>query len=232
MQTVNDQTEPTISATVVVARSLILMAMLFGSAGTLAWPAAWIAVLSFVTFCMILWAWLRRHNPGLLQERLGQEKDSDRPKYDLFFSRVYKGCFLVWLLSLGLNLRFQWTEIPWPINVLGAVFLEISLVLIFWVFATNSFLAREVRIQHERAQTVVTKGPYRLVRHPMYTGIGLMFISTSLLLDSWVGVGIAGLLIALLGIRSVLEEATLSESLRGYADYKRSVQYRMIPLIW
>jgi hypothetical protein len=96
----------------------------------------------------------------------------------------------------------------------------------------NSFAAPVVKIQESRGQTVITSGPYRHVRHPMYAG-GLMFlVGTSLLLGSWWGLITMPILTLLLAVRIQIEENALRAGLKGYEDYARRVRYRLIPLIW
>lgn len=89
-----------------------------------------------------------------------------------------------------------------------------------------------MKIQKARGQKVVTTGPYRYVRHPMYAGAVLFFLGTPLLLGSWYGIALAPLLIAVLAVRTLLEERTLGAELEGYTEYAARVRYRLIPLIW
>ncbi len=75
---------------------------------------------------------------------------------------------------------------------------------------------------------LVTRGPYRWIRHPMYTsvllaGIGLVFDEPSLL--PW----IAWLLLVVdLVIKMRLEEHLLASRHAGYASYRQAT-YRLIP---
>ena len=89
-----------------------------------------------------------------------------------------------------------------------------------------------VRVQKERAQTVISTGPYRYVRHPMYTGACLFFLGTALLLGSWYGVLCTPVFIGLFAVRAVLEERLLREELEGYAEYTARVKYRFFPHVW
>jgi protein-S-isoprenylcysteine O-methyltransferase Ste14 len=89
-----------------------------------------------------------------------------------------------------------------------------------------------VKIQRERGQKVVTSGPYRYMRHPMYAGALLFFLGAPLLLGSWWGLAVAPLMVVVLGIRAVLEERTLIAELEGYGDYAARVRYRLVPGVW
>jgi protein-S-isoprenylcysteine O-methyltransferase Ste14 len=89
-----------------------------------------------------------------------------------------------------------------------------------------------VRVQKERAQTVISTGPYRYVRHPMYTGARLFFLGTSFLLGSWYGVLCTPVFIGLFAVRAVLEERLLRVELEGYDAYVARVKYRFFPHVW
>jgi protein-S-isoprenylcysteine O-methyltransferase Ste14 len=104
--------------------------------------------------------------------------------------------------------------------------------LFFLTFRENSYLSPVVRIQKERGHRVVSTGPYHYVRHPMYAGFLLFMTGTPLLLGSWYGVVLGLAFMLVLARRAILEERTLQNELRGYADYMTQVKYRLIPFIW
>ena len=89
-----------------------------------------------------------------------------------------------------------------------------------------------ISAERERGHRVVSTGPYRYVRHPMYAGAIFFFLGTPLVLGSWCGLALAPLMVAVLAVRAVLEERMLAAELAGYADYAARVRYRLIPLIW
>ena len=89
-----------------------------------------------------------------------------------------------------------------------------------------------MRIQKERGHSVVTEGPYRVVRHPGYVGTLISFLATPLALGTpWVYVA-SGLMALVVVIRTALEDRTLIEELPGYAEYTRQTRYRLLPGIW
>ena len=82
------------------------------------------------------------------------------------------------------------------------------------------------------SQPVIQAGPYRLIRHPAYTGMLLALIGFALALGNWLGLL---LMVALPGsafaYRIAVEEAALRSTLgEPYARYMRRT-WRMIPLL-
>ena len=113
-----------------------------------------------------------------------------------------------------------------------ALLLLASFALIMWVMRANSFAAPVVRLQAERGHRVISTGPDALVRHPIYSGTVLYFVSTAPLLGSWWGVAISPLFAVLFAVRSEIEERALLAGLPGYADYAMRVRYRLVPGLW
>ena len=96
----------------------------------------------------------------------------------------------------------------------------------------NTFLARYVRIQDDRGQQAVTRGPYRFVRHPMYAGVIVFMLSTALVLGSLWALLPAALICVTFILRTALEDRTLQAELPGYAEYAQRTRYRLLPKIW
>lgn len=128
--------------------------------------------------------------------------------------------------------RFHWSPIPVWLQIVGALVLVCSFYLFFLTFRENEYLSPVVRIQDDRGHAVVSTGPYQYVRHPMYAGILVFVVGTSLLLGLGYGVLFGLMLVGLVARRAVLEERTLRQELRGYAAYMAQVQYRIIPYVW
>jgi protein-S-isoprenylcysteine O-methyltransferase Ste14 len=100
------------------------------------------------------------------------------------------------------------------------------------VFATNSFAAPVIKLQAERGQTVISTGPYAIVRHPMYAFGLLQFAAAPLMLGSWWGLLLVPPAIAALAWRTLGEEKMLRSELDGYEAYARKVRWRYLPGIW
>ncbi|APG10720.1 isoprenylcysteine carboxyl methyltransferase [Bradyrhizobium japonicum] len=207
-------------------------ALLFACAGTMHWPSAWV----FLATCALLgplcgW-WLYRVDPALLAERLRPVLQRDQPAADKAFMIVFVIAMLAWLAAMGLDRRTQFSDMPVALQALGLVLFVLSTLFILWVFRENSFAAPVVKLQAERAQRVVSTGPYAHVRHPMYSGMILFFAGVPLLLGSWWGLAIAPVIVVLFAVRIGIEERTLREGLPGYSDYMTRVRYRLLPGVW
>ena len=217
-----------------IAGMFVVFALaLFLAAGTAAWPAGWIFLALFFGFTISLSAWLLRHNPGLLTERMTGIGKPDQKIWDKVFFVVANVIFLAWLIVMPLDaVRFRWSHMPGWLQVLGALLLLCSFYLFFLVFQENAYLSPAVRIQNDRGQTVVSTGPYHYVRHPMYATAIILLAGTTLLLGSWYGLVLVLALAVAIAIRAVQEERTLRAELPGYDAYLAQVKYHLIPYVW
>jgi protein-S-isoprenylcysteine O-methyltransferase Ste14 len=84
----------------------------------------------------------------------------------------------------------------------------------------------------EEGQTVITTGPYALVRHPMYLGTTAMLLFAPLALGSYWALLPAALVPVFLILRILDEEQVLLEELDGYREYTEKTRYRLIPWVW
>lgn len=207
-------------------------ALLFAAAGTLHWPGAWVLLATFVLLGPLCGWWLYRIDPALLAERLRPVLQKDQPAADKGFMIVFIVAMLGWIVAMGLDRRHLASDMPLALQALGLVLYLASTLFTLWVFRENSFAAPVVKLQAERAQRVISTGPYRYVRHPMYSGMILFFASVPLILGSTWGLAIAPLFLALLAIRIRIEERMLIAGLPGYTEYAARVRYRLLPGLW
>jgi protein-S-isoprenylcysteine O-methyltransferase len=78
---------------------------------------------------------------------------------------------------------------------------------------------------------LVTSGPFRFVRHPIYSGGILVFVGFSLRF-SWVGVFLALGLGVLWAAKARVEERYLAARFAEYDAYRRRVRRRLLPLVY
>ncbi|TDN63495.1 isoprenylcysteine carboxylmethyltransferase family protein [Paraburkholderia sp. BL10I2N1] len=208
-------------------------ALLFGAAGTVAWPAGWWYLLEMGALGIWMGLRLAKDDPALLEERLKPFIQREQGLWDKVFMALVAIVWCAWLVLMALDAaRFRWSSVPLWLNVAGALAIFLCIWMTGFVFRANSFAAPVVKIQSERGHKVADTGPYAWVRHPMYSAAILFFIGLPLLLGSWWGLACAPLLVAGLGARAVMEERMLIAQLPGYADYAARVRYRLVPGIW
>lgn len=212
---------------------VVFALILFLSAGSIAWLAGWVFLVLFFGFTITLSAWLLKYRPALLTERMTGIGKPDQKTWDKVFFATANVLFVAWLVVMPLDaVRFRWSQVPGWLQVLGAILLLGSFVLFFLTFRENAYLSPAVRVQTERGHTVISSGPYRYVRHPMYAAVIPFALGTTLLLGSWYGLIFGLILLIAVARRAVLEERTLRAELPGYAAYMAQVRYRLIPYIW
>lgn len=168
-----------------------------------------------------------KHDPAFLERRMKlKEKESQQKKIIGWAIPYYLFC----IVFIGLDHRFSWSNAAWYWAVLGDVLFLLSYLMIYRVFKVNSYAARTVEV--EKNQKVISTGPYSIVRHPMYSAMILMYISTPLAIGSFWAMIPFGLNMLVLILRLISEEKILTRDLEGYADYKQKVKYRLLPYLW
>ena len=87
-----------------------------------------------------------------------------------------------------------------------------------------------VTLKHEH--TIVRSGPYRVIRHPIYTGLLVAIVGTALARGEWRG-AVALLLVAVALLRKIdLEERWLGEAFGpAYAEY-RARSWALFPFLY
>jgi protein-S-isoprenylcysteine O-methyltransferase Ste14 len=215
-----------------VTSFVLLGLILFGSAGTLAWPQAWVFLAFFILCSVGMGLWLMRTDPELLAERMKSPFSGDQSLRDRIVIAVLMVWFAVWLVVMGLDVRFgRSSDVPVWAEVLGAVLILAA----FWgwvrVLQANRFASVQVRVQAERGQSVASTGPYAVVRHPMYSFALLLMVGAPLLLSAWWGLVASLVAFPLLVARTLGEEAVLLTGLAGYREYTEKVRFRLLPWI-
>ena len=103
-------------------------------------------------------------------------------------------------------------------------------LVFFEVMKANRFAASIIQV--EAAQTVIATGPYRFIRHPMYSGSTIIWLATPLALGSLVALPVFALLMPVIIFRLLNEEKFLRRELPGYSEYCQRTPHRLIPLVW
>jgi protein-S-isoprenylcysteine O-methyltransferase Ste14 len=78
---------------------------------------------------------------------------------------------------------------------------------------------------------LVERGPYALVRHPIYAGGILVSVGWALVVHGWLTLAYAAVLFLFFDLKARREERWLIERYPGYRDYRRRVR-KFVPFIY
>jgi protein-S-isoprenylcysteine O-methyltransferase Ste14 len=207
-----------------------LLLLLFLGAGTFDWPRGWIFVILIVIAAGANYLFMRWKNPDLVRARL--QKNAGVKPFDKAFFAVAVPLMFLFLITAGLAERFRWAPVPVEWLYLGVLLHVLGMIPILAAIFHNPFLELAVRIQEDRGHRVVTTGPYRFVRHPMYLGFIVMFAGWPLVLGSYANYVTLALTTVSYIVRTALEDRTLRRELPGYDELCRKTPYRLVPGVW
>lgn len=145
-------------------------------------------------------------------------------------------------LSLGASILIGWLTRRWvpsldtpaadAFAVAGAVVIWVGLTVRVWAVVT---LGRSFATFIEVAadQAVVTRGPYRWVRHPSYTGLLLIALGFGLGVGNWLALVVSAV-VPPLGLvpRIAVEESELTRVLGERYRRYQSATRRLVPGVW
>jgi protein-S-isoprenylcysteine O-methyltransferase Ste14 len=205
-------------------------AVLFLSVGRWNWVMGWAFVIATTLWVGATALVVIPRNPELLAERLGPRKGAKT--WDAVIMSIIGPALIACYIVAGLDVRYGWTRISLPLQIIALIIVVLGYALIVWATAANPFFSLIVRIQQERGHTVAAGGPYRFVRHPAYVGGIAVYLATPVMLGSLWALIPGGLPAVLMIVRTALEDKTLQDELDGYKAYAVQVRYRLLPGIW
>jgi protein-S-isoprenylcysteine O-methyltransferase Ste14 len=208
----------------------VMCALLFGTAGTTQYWQARVYVSIFLGASVLTTLSLMKRDPALLARRMrgGPMFEKERTQQIIM---VFASLGFIALLAVpAFDHRFGWTAVPVWVVVLGDVLVTIGFCFIFLVYRENSFTAATIEVA--AGQTVITTGPYAIVRHPMYASGLLYVLGTPLALASYWGFVPLATMAPFLLWRLFDEEEILTRDLPVYAEYRQRVRHRLVPMVW
>jgi protein-S-isoprenylcysteine O-methyltransferase Ste14 len=214
----------------VIQFQLVLALLLFLPAWSLRYWEAWIYWTLFSVSVLLITLYFLKHDPRLIERRLEAGPGAEREKSQRIIQTIAGLVFFALLIIPGFDHRLHWSTVPIPIVLTADLLVVAGFLIIFFVFRENSYTAGTVKVEAD--QRVISTGPYRLVRHPMYAGALLMLTATPLALGSLWALIPAVLLFGVIVARLLAEERFLSANLKGYDEYRQKVRYRLMPLVW
>jgi protein-S-isoprenylcysteine O-methyltransferase Ste14 len=210
----------------------LVAALMFVPAGSFRFWQGWVFAVTFFVFNVVFVAYFYRRDPKLLERRLENKEPRQKQK---LFKLIWVPLWVCTLTLPGLDYRFGWSlhllgGVPAWLTGVSWVIVAVGWWLVFQVLRFNSFASAIIQV--EAGQRVIADGPYRIVRHPMYSGFTVMILATPFSLGSYVDLIPALLLIPGLVFRLLDEEHVLRQELAGYAEYCKRTRFRLIPWLF
>jgi protein-S-isoprenylcysteine O-methyltransferase Ste14 len=154
------------------------------------------------------------------------EKISRKADGSAMMTIIKLGGLVLWLSPLVYLINpgwMAWSKIGLPewVRWLGVGSGILCVALIYWLFSSirsGITATSATRAEHK----LVTSGPYRWVRHPLYTVGSSMFISFGIMADNWF-IAVLGILAFIsMAVRTPKEEANLIEKFGNeYREYMK-----------
>lgn len=152
------------------------------------------------------------------------EKISRKVDGTVFMNMIRIGGLILWLSPLVYLLNPAWMAwsklgLPEAVRWLGVALGILCVLGIYWLFSSiGSGITPTSATRKEHK--LVTSGPYRWVRHPLYTVGSSMFFALGLMADNWFIILLGVLAFTAMASRTPKEEANLIEKFGDeYREY-------------
>jgi protein-S-isoprenylcysteine O-methyltransferase Ste14 len=140
------------------------------------------------------------------------------------------------LVSLQLGLIFvlvvftRWPVLhrAWPVTLF---LLSMAVVLGVWTLGFNRWGNFNIRPELRNGARLVTRGPYRWIRHPMYASVLLATGAVVYADPRWWRVALLCALVLVLLLKAAREEQYLRAAFPEYAAYAKRT-WRLVPFIF
>ena len=206
-------------------------AVIFIPAWTFNYWQGWAFFLTLAILTSLATIYIAVRDKELLERRMRMGPTVEKTSTQKIITALGSLLFIPAVVLMVLDHRFGWSApVPAAISMLGDVLCALGILVYVLVVRENRFAAATVDVVE--GQTVISTGPYAIVRHPMYSGAILVFIGAPLALGSWWGLLTVPVFVAGFAWRLLHEEEFLREHLPGYTDYMDQVRYRLLPYVW
>jgi len=209
---------------------LVMAALLFLPAQSLSYWQAWVFLTVFGGLALAITLYLMKYDPKLLERRVHAGPTAEKDWSQKIIQTAASIGFAATLVVSAFDHRFTWTSLPPEVSLAGEALVVLGFLIVFFVYKENTFASATIELASE--QKVISTGPYRLVRHPMYMGAFVLLVGIPLSLGSRWGLFVIAIMLPTLVWRLMAEEKFLAKKLPGYTEYQKTVRYRLVPFIW
>jgi len=219
-----------------IVLTLFMSLLVFPLAGNWRWVEGWVFIISFMVNYSISIVMMNQKNPRVLRNRSKIRKEGLTEKTrqaagsDRFIFPLIGIGFYGAIIVAALGERFGWYALPFGAALVGALLMNIGLVLVNMATLQNAFASKILDINKD--QVLVDRGLYAHVRHPLYAGGIIMALFMPIALGSLWGAIPAAVAALMLVLRIEFEEEMLLKGMVGYEDYRSRVKFKLIPTIY
>jgi protein-S-isoprenylcysteine O-methyltransferase Ste14 len=147
----------------------------------------------------------------------------------------------VWLIigvsAIGqISALIEWAYFPKNGNIFfmlagAALLIAGTAFRVYAIRTLGNYFSATVQIKSEHR--IIIEGPYKILRHPSYTGAYIAMLGSAVFLQSITGVLIFGVgMLFVYHLRIKAEEQTMIQNFDGeYLDYSKNT-YKMFPFVW
>jgi protein-S-isoprenylcysteine O-methyltransferase Ste14 len=202
----------------------LLAGGLFLAAGTTRIPTLWAYLAVFSGMLLVT---MLAVDPGLAHERTHPQAGGQDAT-----ARV--GAGFLFLVTVGfaatdVGRLHQSDAVPVFASVIALGVFAAALGFQVWAMIVNPFFSPVIRVQAERGHHVITRGPYRWLRHPGYLAMIIAIPASAIAIGSWLALIPAAGFCTVIFRRARAEDGFLKQNLAGYADYTQRVQGGLFP---
>ena len=209
---------------------IVFWLILFVPAWTLDYWEAWAYWVVFLISEVFILLYFLKYDPNLIWSRLRVGPSAELERSQKIIQTFSGLSYFLILIIAGLDHRFGWTTVSPYLAIAGDILILFTFYIVFLTFRENRFTTAVVEVQN--GQTVISTGPYAVVRHPMYAGVSLLLLASPFALGSLWAFIPAVLVIVGIVLRLLEEEKFLKANLVGYAEYCKKTRFRLIPGVW
>lgn len=208
------------------------LVVLFLPAGTWKFWQGWAFLATFFIPYVLTFLYFYKYDPKVVERRLQSNEPVSEQKALIRWARPL---FIASFPLPGLDYRFGWSRMlvgamPVWLTIFSLLMVLAGILGVFWVLKVNAHASRTIQV--EEGQTVISTGPYRVVRHPLYTASVVLWVFTPLALGSYVSLPVFLVLVSFYVLRLLSEEKVLRVELPGYSEYCAKTRFHLIPLVW
>jgi protein-S-isoprenylcysteine O-methyltransferase Ste14 len=208
---------------------IFLDLLLFLTAGSIRYTEAWIYTCVLFVPALFVIGYFFHKDPDFIGSRILKRREQVQIHRSL--QNIFSIVFFIGLFVPGFDFRYGWSNVPMSVVILSDTMVFLGYMLVARVMEENRYATAIIEISKE--QKIIETGPYKILRHPMYTG-GLIFVLFSpLALGSyWALIPFSVSTAIALVLRIINEEKFLMTNLPGYSEYCQKTKYRIIPFVW